>query len=658
MVLEAFVKALQNFANLELLLFMFGGIFIGLIFGLIPGISGMVALALILPFVFVMTPEQALILMTAVLAVQFMGGSISAILLNIPGVAASSAATLMDGFPMTQKGEAGRALGAALTSSAAGSVITVFAALAIIPLLLPMVMALRSADMVFIILLGVSCIGVLGTGSMVKGLISGGIGLLIAFIGYQQTTAVARFTFDSLYLYDGVALIPLALGLFALPEMIALAAEGGSLVKTKVEIRGAEDVRRGMRDVLSHKMLVLRSSIIGFIVGIIPGVGASTAAFISYAQAKLTSKTPEEFGHGCVEGVIAPESANDAKEAGSLITTLALGIPGSSPWALILGAFIMLGLEPGPEMLRKHLDLSLTLLFVILIASVVGAALTLPIARHLARITLVPGRLLVPVVLILVAVGSFAYLQLINDLFVLVIFSGVGLVMRKYNYNRPALFIGYILGMLFEKYLFISLKLAGPLFFVRPISLGLIITMFAIIFYGPVRDAIRRRKGVTRARVKSHGNSNLLIIIILIMLFIIGWSLFGMEYFESKLLPISIGGIVLVLTLIGLWNELRARGEREITAAVGEKDTGKRAIGGWGGYLINLAWIAGFVLGIYLLSFIIAIPLFMLSYMRWLGTSWRTAIIFTVLTPAIIYGAFEVVLRIELYRGLLFTWLG
>ncbi len=338
MMLEAFGQALQSFTEPGLWLFMTIGVIIGLILGIIPGIGGLIGMALFLPFVFAMSPVQALPLMVALSAVSYTGGSITAILVNIPGMD-TNAATLIDGFPMSQKGEAGRALGAALVSSGLGGLATVFLALAMTPLVLPMVLAIRSADMVFIILMGIVFIAVLGRGSMVKGLISGGLGLVVSFIGLQVVTGAPRFTFDMVYLFDGIGLIPIVLGLFAVPEAIVFSARGGTMAPTGVVIKGMADVWEGAKDVFRHWGLWLRSTIVGYIIGIIPGVGATTATFIAYGQAKQTSKHPERFGTGIVEGVIAPESANNAKEAGSLLTTLALGIPGSAGMAILLGAF-------------------------------------------------------------------------------------------------------------------------------------------------------------------------------------------------------------------------------------------------------------------------------------------------------------------------------
>jgi TctA family transporter len=445
MILEAFAEALGNFADPGLLLFMTMGVITGLIFGIIPGIGSLLAMVLFLPFAFVLIPEHALPFMVAVSAVGYTGGSITAILLNIPGQA-TSAATLIDGYPMTQKGEGGRALGAALMSSGLGGSATVFIALAMVPLVLPMILAIVSADMVFIILLGLAFMGALTTGSRIKGLVSGGLGLLVAFIGVQTVTAGSRFTFGSDYLYAGIGLVPLLIGIFAIPEAIALAVEGGTIAKAGTVIKGMGDVWKGAKDTFRHWTIWLRSTIIGYIIGIIPGVGAMAATFIVYGQAKQTSKHPEKFGTGIVEGVIAPESANNAKEAGALLTTLALGIPGSAAMAILLGAFLMLGLIPGPEMMTEHLDLSLTLLLVIVAANLLGIAICFPAAPHLAKVAYMPSRILVPVVLVIALVGVFALRELFNDVIVTAIFSVLGIAMRRFGFNRPALVLGFVLG--------------------------------------------------------------------------------------------------------------------------------------------------------------------------------------------------------------------
>lgn len=490
--MQQFVQSLSYFGDLNLWVFMLAGIIIGLVLGIIPGVGGMLGAALLLPFVFFMAPETGLPLLLAMASVAFTGGSITAILLNIPGTG-PNAATMLDGFPMAQKGQAGRAIGAALASSGFGGMLSGILALAMVPVILPMVMAVRIADMVFVILMGLSFIAVLGAGSPVKGAISGGLGLLIAFIGFQAGTGVSRFTFTSLYLYDGIPLIPVVLGLFALPEMVALAMKGGTVSGVQKLAGGMGEVLEGVKDVFRHWGIFLRSSIIGYIAGIIPGVGAEVATWVCYGQAKQTSKNPEKFGTGVVEGVIAPESGNNAKEGGALLTTLAIGIPGSAVMAIIIGAMLMLGLTPGPEMLTSHLDISFNLLLVIIIANIIAALICILAAPQLARIATIPGPYLVPIVMVFIFIGAFAYRGYALDLVVLLATGALGLAMKRYGFSRPALFLGYILGYLFELYFFMAIDLSGPFFFMRPISLTLIAIIIALFLYNPIRRRFGRR---------------------------------------------------------------------------------------------------------------------------------------------------------------------
>lgn len=495
MIFDAALLAAANFTLGEVWLYLLAGVLIGIMFGAIPGIDSMLALSLVVPFVFGMELLNAIVLMISILGVQFLGASVSAILINVPGTIGSSA-TLLDGYPMSRKGEAGRALGAALTASALGSVFTVVVALAFIPLLLPMIFALRTADMVSIIVLGLTFIAVLGTGSMFKGLIAGGLGLLLSFIGHQLVGGADRFTFGSLYLYDGIPVVPLVLALFAVPEMVVLAASGDRISQGQIAVAGRKDVIRGMRDTIRNWKLVIRCSTIGYIVGSVPGVGGSVAAFVAYGHAKQISDRPEEFGTGVVEGVIGPESANDAKEGGALLTTLALGIPGSSPYAIILAALIILGLKPGPEMLTNQLDVSLTALLAILISSVIGALIILSFAGTIARVANVPARYLAPLILTMVFVGTYFYRERIEDLFMILVLSVFGLIMKKYGFNRPALFLGFILGKLFENYFFIALEVDGPLFFTTPISLAVIAITIISLSYVPAKLFFKARQKV------------------------------------------------------------------------------------------------------------------------------------------------------------------
>ncbi|MBI2847699.1 MAG: tripartite tricarboxylate transporter permease [Chloroflexi bacterium] len=497
---EAMVQALGNIASPTIWVWVSVGLIAGLLLGILPGISSLTGLTLFLPFVFRLEPMQALPLMVSMASVGYTAGSITAVLLGIPGEPAN-AATILDGFPMTQKGEGSRALGAAITASLMGGAVPVFLALAMVWAVMPIIMAVTSMDMVVVIAAGLVVIGVVAKGAMLKGVISGGIGLLISSIGLAPMTGVPRFTFDMPYLYDGLHLSPVAMGLFAVPPMIELALEGGESTLARsgaAAVKGMAGAWEGARDVFRHWWLWARSSFIGYLFGLMPGVGANSAVWVTYGIAKQSSKHPETFGTGNVEGVIAPESANNAKESGALLTTLALGIPGSAGGAIFLAAFIMLGFRPGPSMLTEQLDLSLTILILVALANIIAGAICFPVAPYLASIARVPGRILVPVVFVLIFVAAYASSGQMADIVVLLIFSAVGVAAKRHGYNIPALFLGYILGELFEQYLFLGLQLGGPLFFIRPIPLVIIFLVALFFAYRPLKGAIGSRFGRAR----------------------------------------------------------------------------------------------------------------------------------------------------------------
>jgi putative tricarboxylic transport membrane protein len=486
--LEAYGAAIATLFQPINLLIMLVAVVIGLLVGIIPGISGATMLVILLPFIFHMPPEVALILLVSLHAVVYTAGGITSILLNIPGEG-SSAATLLDGFPMTQKGQGSRAIGAAVTSSMAGGIIPVVLALAMVPAMMPVIMAFGQPEMAILILLGISFLAALTGSSVIKGLMSGMLGLLLSFVGYHYITGVHRFDFNTVLLYDGIALVPLLLGLFGLSEMFYLISKGKTAITQRATVK-LSGVVEGAKDVWRHRWLWLRSTIIGYIIGIIPGIGAGVSTWVAYGQAKQTSKHPEKFGSGAVEGVIAPEAADNAKEAGALLITMALGIPGSAIMALLMAAFLMVGVTPGPEMLAEHLPLALTLLLGVALANVIGGVICFLAAPQLVRAASAHLDYLFPAILMAIAVGVYVATLSPMNFVILFVFGILGLAMRKYGYSRPALLLGFILGGLFEKYSLLSIKLHGPLFFLRPIPLTLLVITIVLLNYPYLKKAV------------------------------------------------------------------------------------------------------------------------------------------------------------------------
>jgi len=489
--LEAAIQGFLQVFSWPAFGYMVLGVLIGLVVGILPGVGGTFSLAVLIPFTFRLDPASAFALLLGAHSVGYTGGAITAILLNTPGDP-PNAATVFDGFPMTRKGQAGRAIGAALTSSALGGAFGGLVLIALIPIMRPLILAFGPPEIFAVALLGLTFIAALSGKSLVKGLISGGVGLLLGFVGMEMSTATERFTFGLMYLWDGVKLVPVILGLFAVAEMIELAISRGSLVEAGfiAKIGGA---LQGVKDVFQHWWLVLRCSAIGTLVGIIPGIGGDVACFLAYGHARQTEKSGPQFGTGVVEGVIAPESANNAKEGGALVPTVAFGIPGSAGMAILLGAFYIQGLTPGPEMLATNLWLIFLMAWTVIIANFLAAAICFVFANRLARVSLLPGSILVPLVLILVGIGAYGPRNSLGDLVVALIFGFVGYAMKKFDWPRAVLIIGLVLARVVEKNLLLSLRIYGETFLLRPITLVLLLIVLIALAAG-VRQRLAERR--------------------------------------------------------------------------------------------------------------------------------------------------------------------
>ncbi len=490
--LEAIASAFAEFTQPRILGLMALAVPIGLVFGILPGLGGLTAIAILLPFIYGMDPVAGLAFLLALHSVVYTGGSITAVLLGVPG-SPPNAATVIDGYPLSKQGRGGYAIGAALTGSALGGVVGIVILAAILPFLKPIVTAFGSPETFLLTLLGICFIGVLGEGQPIKGLAAGALGIFLAMFGEHRITGVARYWFEVDYLLDGFRLIPIALGLFAVPEIIAMLSTGASISKTQGKITYA-DVWEGVLSVIRRPVLFFQSSIIGALVGIVPGVGGETSPFVAYAAARQTSKTPEAFGKGAIEGVIAPESSNNAKEGGALVPTLAFGIPGSAGMALLLGGFLILGLIPGPDFLQNHMDLAFGLVLVIGIANVFAALLMLALARQIGAVTRIRGSILGPVLLVLVLLGAYSTANDVRDVLFVFAFGILGYFLQLLGYSRAALLLGFVLGAEAETYLSISLRAYGWTFWTRPISLALCaILVLAIVV--PLWRGVRRRTG-------------------------------------------------------------------------------------------------------------------------------------------------------------------
>lgn len=493
--LEAIVSGLMALMTPQALLFMSIGVVYGLVIGILPGLGGVVAMALLLPFTYGFEPAATLALLLGAHIATIWGDSVTSILFSVPG-SAKGLALCFDGYPMTKQGKAKRALAASATGALMGGVIgAIFLALCI-PLIRPVILALGPSEYLMMALWGLTVIATFSEGSLMKGLIASLLGVLVAFVGTDVVTATPRFTFGTEFLMDGISFPVAMIGLFAVSEMMKLSIKGAPIVDRTL-VDEVSTVREGIADAFKHWWLVVRSSFLGLWIGVLPGVGASVAGLAAYAQAAQTSKTPEEFGKGAVEGVIAPDATMGANEGGGLMPTLAFGIPGGESMALLLVAFIGLGIVPGPDMLTKHLDLVFSMVWIVVIANIAVTLIGLGITPWLARLPALQANLMVPMVLSVCVVGAYAVRGRIEDVLIAAGFGVLGYLMDKYRYSRANLVIGMVLATMIERNLHISLTLHGNDFLLdRPIALALLIFVIATSALPFVRSRHRRRKAL------------------------------------------------------------------------------------------------------------------------------------------------------------------
>ncbi|MFQ5852587.1 MAG: tripartite tricarboxylate transporter permease [Candidatus Binatia bacterium] len=482
---EALVQALANILTPVHLAMLVAGVLIGLSLGVIPGIGGVTGLALLLPFTFDMGPVTAFAFLIGMLAVTTTSDTIPSVLFAIPGTVGSQA-TIIDGHAMARKGEAGRALGAAFTVSALGGLFGALVLTVSIPILKPLVLAFGSPEFFMMAVLGVSMVASLSGSAPMRGIVAGGMGLLLAMVGMDPLLGVERWTFEQVYFWDGIHVVPLSLGLFGMAELADLIVRGTSIASGPVGLlKGRWD---GVHDAFRHWWLMLRSSALGVWIGIIPGLGSLVVDWFAYGHAVHTEKNPENFGRGDVRGVIAPESANNAKEGGGLIPTLAFGIPGSTTMALFLGAMMVQGLTPRPEMLTKHLDLIFTIAWSLALANVIGTGICFLLTNRLAWIATIRGQILAPVLLVIMFLAAFMANRHVGDLMLLLSFGAIGWFMKRFGWPRPPLIIGFILGGVVEKYLYISILTYGSSWLTRPGVLVLFLLIIAALVYPAIRQ--------------------------------------------------------------------------------------------------------------------------------------------------------------------------
>src|SRR6516164_6679486 len=482
--LHALISGFLQCFNLSTFNLMMIGIASGFVVGILPGLGGPTAMALMLPFVFKMSAVEAFAFLLGMTAVTATTGDITSVLFGVPGEP-TTASTIVDGHAMARNGETGRALGAVLMSSLVGAVFAGVALGAAVPIIRPLVLSFGSPEFFMLSILGISFVAALSGEDALKGLVAGGIGLMLATIGLDPISGIQRYTFGQLFLWDGVGLVPITIGFYAIPETIELAVLGTSISTKEVGQLGG--VMEGVKDTFRHWWLVIRCSALGTFTAIIPGMGAATTQWLAYAHAVQSSPNKERFGKGAVEGVLGPGAANNSTLGGSLITTIAFGVPASVIMAILLGAFIIQGIVPGPDMLipepKGHLSLTFSFVWVIIISNIITVAICFLFLEPLAKITQVRGGIIIPIILVLVYLGAFAEKNAFEDMLVVLFFGGLGWVMEKLQWPRPPVLLGLVLGPLAENRLFLSTDNYGTAWLGRPgVLIIFVVTLFGLIY--------------------------------------------------------------------------------------------------------------------------------------------------------------------------------
>ena len=463
------------------------GTLLSMLFAGLPGIGGVTLMALALPFAYEMEPVAALLLFGAFVGGATFMGSVSAILLGIPGKAAN-AATVLDGYPMAQQGLAKTAIGCSAASSALGSTFGVVALVALLPFLRDAILLFGPTEFLALGLWGLTTVALVNRGSSVKGLAAAGLGLLLTFVGGDPTTGEERFTFGALYLRDGLDFPVVFLGVYSLAEVLGLMASGRKTISGKDRVEELQgSVWEGCMSVFQHWGLFVRSSIVGTVVGMIPGIGGTIGSFAAYGLAVQSSGADRhKFGHGDIRGVLAPEAANDAKDGGALAPALVFGIPGGAGTAMLLVALQQQGITPGRDLMANHMDYVFLLVFSLFFSNWMTSILGIALVRPFSWLTVAQTGLLAPALLTLTVLGAFVYKGRIEDVFVVYGFGLLGYWMKKLGWSRAAFVTALVLGDLLESSFAVSLRLheLGRVhFWERPITLMLLALTVASLYW-------------------------------------------------------------------------------------------------------------------------------------------------------------------------------
>ena len=660
--LTAAADALAMLLDPMRMLILFGGVLMGLGLGIIPGIGGVVGMAILLPFTFTMDPYTALALLLGMSAVTGTSDTIPAIMFGVPGTSGAQA-TVLDGNPMAKSGEPGRALAAAYTASLIGGLFGALLLALTIPLLRPVMLHIGSPELLALSIFGIATVAALSGRAPLRGLAAAGIGVLLSMIGSDPQTGTLRWTLDSMYLWEGLPIVPLVLGLFALPELADLTIKRSSITD-RLHQNARAGMMQGLRDALQNLPLVGRCGALGAFIGAIPGMGSAVVDWFAYGHAMRTVKDAREtFGTGDVRGVIAPESANNSNNSGALVPTIAFGVPGSTSMAILLGAFLIQGLVPGPDMLTTNLDITYAMVWSIALANIFGAGICFLFSGQLAKIALLRYTLILPFALTVMYIGAFQATRSWGDFYALLAFGVLGWVMKRLEWPRPPLILGFVLGALIERYMFVSIGRYGAEWLLRPVVL-LFLALAVLALVRPLVNEIRDLGGpralLARIGPPSPRASDLLYLVAIgaVAVMVAEASTW---FVQAQAAPMLVGTFTLIVLITSLLYQLVSRAQPGIvamgdgTAAMGgsmhmdsRTDFGtlaQRTI------LLRAAtffgWLLAFMASTAIIGLIPTVPIFIVAFMRLEGREpWLLTLAHAGVTTLFTYVLFDRLLAI------------
>lgn len=615
---DAALQALSQFADPSMWLYLGAGVIVGIVIGVIPGLGGTGAVAVLLPFVFILEPNQAIAMIIGAVAVVHTSDVITSVVLGIPGSAAASV-FLLDGHEMAKKGQGGRALSASFIASMIGGIIGIIALTVIVPIARPVVTAFGSPEIFVLIVMGIFLTAMLSKGNVIKGLLISTFGLVLGMVGVSPISAEYRFTFGSEYLTDGIGLVAAALGIFGLAEIIDLTAQKTKVAKGGMDLGGGWS--QGVKDITKHWADVIRGSAVGVGVGFLPGVGATAGSWLAYGQAQaFASRKPatNNFGKGDPRGVIAPSAASNGIESGSLIPTLLFGVPGAAPFALLLGVLLIFGIQPGPGLITNELDLVYFIVWAFAIASVLGAAVAFVAAKPLARLSYVAFPILAAALIPLLFFSGFQEPLNLNVFYMMLVLGVVGWICKMTNIPRAPFLIAYVLAEPFERYYFLTVNVFSPAeWMTRPFVMVVILILAGAVIVPFVRKFFRKtEEGVEEVQVSEKSDlpvpMKLDLTVSLIMLaFFAATIAISFQFSNSgRLFPLAVGILGVVLGILSIFRDVRVGKDVKLTP--GEKDNWRARITI---VLASIAWIVGYIWLIFLFGMLIGTVVFSIVFL-------------------------------------------